>query len=206
VKTFPADVGMQAVSNGLQVLGGSGFCDDYPLEQYYRDIRIMSIYEGTTGIQSLDLLGRKMQMKDGKAFKLFFGEIQQTIAAAMAISDLEKYAVQLSTAVEKLIRVSKHLSKIAAMGDIELSLADATLYQQTFSLIAVAWQWVKQGIAAYDALQNGSKAEDEMKFYQSKLHTLKYYFVYELPEIDRLLQTMTSGERLTVKEDVDLLV
>lgn len=206
VKTFPADVGMQAVSNGLQVLGGSGFCDDYPLEQYYRDIRIMSIYEGTTGIQSLDLLGRKMQIKEGKAFKLFLGEVQKTIGEAMAIADLQKHAEQLKSAVEKLVGVAKHLGKIAATGDIELSLADATLYQQMFSLVAVAWQWLKQGIAAHGALKHQSKAEDDLKFYQSKIQTLRYYYVYELPEIDRLAQTMTSGERLTVQGDMDLLV
>lgn len=206
VKTFPADVGMQAVSNGLQVLGGSGFCDDYPLEQYYRDIRIMSIYEGTTGIQSLDLLGRKMQIKEGKAFKLFLGEVQKTIGEAMAIADLQKHAEQLKSAVEKLVGVAKHLGKIAATGDIELSLADATLYQQMFSLVAVAWQWLKQGIAAHGALKHQSKAEDDLKFYQSKIQTLHYYYVYELPEIDRLAQTMTSGERLTVQGDMDLLV
>jgi len=69
-KTYPSEMGLLSVSNGLQVLGGYGFCSDFILQQYYRDIRIFSIYEGTTGIQSLDLLGRKMTMNNGKGVKL----------------------------------------------------------------------------------------------------------------------------------------
>ncbi len=206
VKTFPADAGLQAVSNGLQVLGGSGFCEDYPLEQYYRDIRIMSIYEGTTGIQSLDLLGRKVQLQQGKAFKLFLAETQQTIAAAAEIPALQKYAGQLKSEVENLVGVTKHLGKIAATGDIELFLADATPYQQMFSLIAIAWQWLKQGIVASSVLQAGEKSGDDLIFYESKIHTMKYFFVYQLPETRALTTSITSGEKLTVLGDKDLLI
>lgn len=69
-KTYPSEMGRIAINNGLQVLGGYGYCMDFPLQQYLRDIRIMAIYEGTTGIQSLDLLGRKIPMENGKALQL----------------------------------------------------------------------------------------------------------------------------------------
>jgi len=68
-KTYPSEMGITSISNGLQVLGGYGFCSEFPLQQYYRDIRITSLYEGTTGIQSLDLLGRKVVMKNGEAMR-----------------------------------------------------------------------------------------------------------------------------------------
>lgn len=205
VKTFPADAGLEAVSNGLQVLGGSGFCEDYPLEQYYRDIRIMSIYEGTTGIQSLDLLGRKVQLEQGKAFKLFLGETQETIAAAADLQPLQKYAAELKSAAESLVAVTKHLGKIAATGDIELFLADATPYQQMFSLVAIAWQWLKQGIVANAAIQAGNKSDEELTFYEGKIHTMRFFFVYELPMIKALAATITSEENLTVLREKDLL-
>ena len=79
VKTYPAEKGMESVSQGLQVLGGYGFCMDFILQQYYRDIRIISIYEGTTGIQSLDLMGRKMNLGNGKALELLAQEITGSI-------------------------------------------------------------------------------------------------------------------------------
>ena len=83
VKTYPSEMGRVSVSTGLQILGGYGFCLDFPLQQYYRDIRIMALYEGTTGIQSLDLLGRKATAQNGKALMLLMGEIQQTIQDAI---------------------------------------------------------------------------------------------------------------------------
>ena len=76
-KTYPSEMGIQSISQGLQCLGGSGYCDDYPLEQYYRDCRIHPIHEGTTGIQGMDLLGRKVIMHDGQAFLLYISELQR---------------------------------------------------------------------------------------------------------------------------------
>jgi butyryl-CoA dehydrogenase len=75
-KTYPSENGIIAVSQGLQILGGYGYCQEFPLEQYYRDIRIHAIHEGTTGIQGLDLLGRKVVMKNGQAMRLYFEEVQ----------------------------------------------------------------------------------------------------------------------------------
>jgi len=78
-KSYPSEMGILSVSNGLQCFGGYGYCDVFPLEQYYRDIRIHPIHEGTTGIQGIDLLGRKVIMHNGKAFTLFIEEVKKTI-------------------------------------------------------------------------------------------------------------------------------
>ena len=82
VKTYPSEARSYSVNNGLQVLGGYGFCSDFILQQYYRDIRISAIYEGTTGIQSQDLLGRKITMNNGDGLKLLLSEISDTISKA----------------------------------------------------------------------------------------------------------------------------
>ncbi|MFK7905540.1 MAG: acyl-CoA dehydrogenase family protein, partial [Chitinophagales bacterium] len=98
-KTYPSEMGRVSVNNGVQVLGGYGFCSEFVLQQYYRDIRIMAIYEGTTGIQSLDLLGRKVVGQNGKGLKVFSKEIQATIEAASNFDDLKPYGDVL---IEKL--------------------------------------------------------------------------------------------------------
>ena len=81
-KSYPSEMGILSISQGIQCLGGSGYCEDYPLEQYYRDARIHPIHEGTTGIHGIDLLGRKIPMKKGKAFHLFCGEAETAIVKA----------------------------------------------------------------------------------------------------------------------------
>ena len=96
-KTYPSEMGLLSISAGLQCLGGSGYCDDYPLEQYYRDARIHPIHEGTTGIHGLDLLGRKVMMNDGKAYKLFLEEVEGTIRGAEKFEELQSYAKKLKS-------------------------------------------------------------------------------------------------------------
>jgi len=108
-KTYPSEMGILSISQGLQCFGGSGYCDDYPLEQYYRDARIHPIHEGTTGIHGIDLLGRKVIMHSGKAFELFLAEVQEIIEGANKVSTLKPHAQQLSEALEKLKQVTSYL-------------------------------------------------------------------------------------------------
>ena len=131
-KSYPSEMGIQSISQGLQCLGGSGYCDDYPLEQYYRDCRIHPIHEGTTGIQGMDLLGRKVTMQNGRAFSLYIDEVHDAIAAAREYTDLEKQAVELDTALDRLQEVTGHLTGIAGQQGSEAFLADATLYLEFF--------------------------------------------------------------------------
>ncbi|WP_224491367.1 acyl-CoA dehydrogenase family protein [Robertkochia flava] len=119
-KTWPAEKGMKAVSNGLQVFGGYGYCTDFILQQYFRDIRIFSIYEGTTGIQSLDLLGRKIGMKDGKVVQALFELIDTTTARASEMETMNAYSLQLKEAVATAKEVVKHLTSFATKGEYEL--------------------------------------------------------------------------------------
>ena len=118
-KTYPSEMGRIAISNGLQILGGYGFCTDFPLEQYYRDIRIMALYEGTTGIQSLDLLGRKVTMKNGAAMRRLTKEIIAAIKEASTYDDLKKYAEALKNASKTLEESLMHLLKFAMDGQHE---------------------------------------------------------------------------------------
>ena len=197
-KSYPSEMGIQSISQGLQCLGGSGYCDDYPLEQYYRDCRIHPIHEGTTGIQGMDLLGRKVIMHNGRAFLLYVNELRDAIAAAREFERLEKFADELGESLKNLQDVTQHLISIAGEKGPEAFLADATLYLEFFGIITVAWQWLLQGIAIQKALNSGAKKKD-LNFYDGKMFTLRYFFNYELPKTLGLAKRLLSDDRLTVE-------
>jgi hypothetical protein len=197
-KSYPSENGIISVSQGLQILGGYGYCQEFPLEQYYRDIRIHPIHEGTTGIQALDLLGRKVVMKNGQALRLYFEEVQATIQSASPYEDLKPYAERLKESLEKLRSVTMHRVQFAMQGDVEKFLADATLYLEMFGIIAIAWQWLIQGVAAQQGLATDCSAMDR-QFYEGKLHTMRYFFHYELPKTYGLAGRLLESDGLTVE-------
>lgn len=198
-KTYPSEMGIASVSNGMQVLGGYGFCKDFMLEQYHRDIRIMALYEGTTGIQSLDLLGRKVTMKDGKAVQHLMTEIQETMKAASAHAEFKPYMDQLTCALEDLQKVTAHLIQFAMQGRYQRYLADATLFMENTGIIVVAWQWLKMAVVSKNHLEkDGYNA-----FSQSKVHTMKFFFKYELTKTKALKEILTHSDELTLSDSED---
>ncbi len=197
-KTFPTEMGVRSVNEGLQVLGGYGFTEDFPLEQMYRDIRITTIYEGTTGIQAQDLLGRKMTIKGGKAPRLLFAEVNKTISEANVHESLKPYAKMLGDEMQRLQKVTNTLLPFAQQGDYERFLMDATLYMELFGLVTVAWQWLKQSIVAQEALNNDISGEGDTDFYESKIQTMKYFFHYETPKALGLAKRLQDEEVLTI--------
>lgn len=202
VKAYPTEMGIVSVSNGLQCLGGYGYCQDFPLEQLYRDIRITTLYEGTTGIQSIDLLGRKMLMHEGKAAKLLLKEIYTVVEEAGQIEKISEYAILMGSCLTEYQDVIKVLSGKALKGNVEDYLADANLFMELTGNILLGWQWLKQGIAASEGLVN----EPDSIFLQSKLETLRYYFIYELPKCKGLLATLVNNENITIPKDVEHLI
>ncbi len=197
VKTYPSEMGILAVSQGLQCLGGYGYCDEFPLEQYYRDARIHPIHEGTTGIQGMDLLGRKVIMKNGRAAALYLEEVRGTIKRANGDPELAPYAGELESALKLLEEVTSGLVGIAMKGEIETFLADSVLFLELFGIIAVAWMWLVQALAARKAAA-GARGESDINFYKGKLVTFKYFFEYELPKIHGLAIRLKKGDGLTV--------
>ncbi len=203
VKTYPSEMGILSVSSGLQCLGGSGYCDDYALEQHFRDSRIHPIHEGTTGIQGMDLLGRKVTMKNGKAWMLYLEEVEQAISLGNKILDLKDFAGKLEEAVNQLKTTTQFLMGVAAEKGPEIFLADATLYLEFFGIVTIAWQWLLQGIAIQKALHGGAK-ESDMNFYKGKMATLKFFYNYELPKILGLQKRLMNPDGLTVEIDASL--
>ncbi len=204
VKTYPSEAGLQAVNNGLQTLGGYGFCADYILQQYLRDIRISSIYEGTTGIQSQDLLGRKVSMNNGKALELLTGEIMKTLTAASQIQSLQPYAKTLGDKLKLTEKVLGHLMPFAMQGNYERFLADASVFMEYLSLVLIGWTWLDLGVNATKSKENGGSYSAD--FYDSKLHTMKYFYTYELPKTSGLAEILLNTENITIKKENEPIV
>ena len=196
-KTFPSEKGIEAVNNGLQVLGGYGYCEDYILQQYYRDIRIFAIYEGTTGIQSIDLLGRKVPLQQGAALQELMKEINHTIDACKTHELLATYAHELEIQLSKLLQTTEYLQHFAKENDYERYLADATIYMDLFGIIVVGWQWLKMALMAQNMIRQKSGNYSDA-FYQSKIHTMQFYFKYEIARTDSLINILESGQELTL--------
>lgn len=196
-KTYPSEMAVHSVSQALQCLGGYGYCDEFPIEQHYRDARIHPIHEGTTGIQALTLLGRNIVMKNGKALTLFLDEVDAAVTRAESQPELAPQAGELRKAVEKLKEVIGHLVGVATGGNIDLFLADATLFMEFFGVIAVAWQWLLQALAVQSAIGQGARPSDE-SFYTGKMYAFRFFFAYELPKIEGMARRLLSGDGLTL--------
>ncbi len=197
-KTYPSEMGILSISQGLQCFGGYGYCDDFPLEQYFRDSRIHPIHEGTTGIQAMDLLGRKVVMHGGRGFALFEAEVAAAVAAGRAAPGLAQRSAALEKAVGGLKSVTLELVQRAGTEGPEVFLADATLYLELFGIVAVAWQWLVQAQAAQAALER-KPGPRETDFYTGKLFAFRYFYSYELPRIEGLLRRLREKDPLTVE-------
>jgi butyryl-CoA dehydrogenase len=205
VKTYPSEAGAESVDNGLQVLGGYGFCTDFSLQQYYRDIRISSLYEGTTGIQSQDLLGRKVPMQNGKALELLVAEIMQTITLASSDDELKKYGAVLADKLKLSQKVLGHLVTFAMKGNYERYLADANLFMEYMSIVVLGWLWLEMAVDAKNELGNSNRKYSET-FYESKIHTMRFYFKYEVPKTNSLAESLMSDEVLIIKNDKEYII
>jgi alkylation response protein AidB-like acyl-CoA dehydrogenase len=205
-KSYPSEMGIHSVSAGIQTLGGAGYCDDYPLELLYRDIRVNAIYEGTTGIHGLDILGRKVSMLNGKAFELFKNEINAAVTEGSNSDRTSAFAKQLDDATNDLADLTKKILLNGRESGAEVLLADATLYLEYFGIVVVAWMWLKQGNVANKALQAGIDIVDEKLFYESKMATMRFFFEYELPKTKGLHGQLLNFDKLTVSLDSAVLV
>ena len=199
-KTYPSEKGKIAVDNGLQVLGGYGYCSEFVLQQYYRDIRIMSIYEGTTGIQSLDLLGRKVPMKNSKALQLLMDKINQVVKEAETIEGLKPYAAIMTKRLADVQEVLMSLMPFAMKQEYEKYLADANLFMELSGILVIGYQWLRMAVIADKALKNTQRRFDS-SFYEDKIHLMKFYFKYEMPKINALKHSLLNQDFLTIVEN-----
>jgi butyryl-CoA dehydrogenase len=148
------------------------------VEQFYRDNRLNPIHEGTHGIQALDLLGRKVVMRDGAALRLLTREAHKTMAETAALPELQGYALALGKALADLAETTRILGAALAR-DADGALANASVYLEMFGHTVLAWLWLRQAVAASRGLTSGRAAD--AGFYRGKLQACRYFFRWELP-------------------------
>ncbi|WP_323844886.1 acyl-CoA dehydrogenase [Microbulbifer magnicolonia] len=201
VKSWPSKYCLKANELAIQVLGGSGYIREFPLEQLYRDNRLNPIHEGTEAIHGLDLLGRKVPAHGMASYRLLQEEIRHTLMAARDSDTLAPLAASLESALEKLDTTT--LSLLGQMQrDIDRGLANATLYLDVFGRVLVSWIWLRQALVADAALANVASEEDE-SFYRGKLQAARFYIEWELPEIDAQIALLANGNSLPFEMDED---
>ncbi len=200
-KTFGAEMGFLSVNQSVQVLGGYGYTEDFELEQLLRDCRIMSLYEGTTGIQAQALLGRQVVGNKGHSLVAWYNEVAKDVHEAENIKALKPYWEKLMAAMRQLQKVTNHLFKVAEKGNTEVFLSDANLYMEYFGILNVSWQWLKQAIAAHKALNTGEDLGDDKVFYASKIQTMQFYFHYEIPRLKSLAERLMDKTTLTLFDE-----
>jgi alkylation response protein AidB-like acyl-CoA dehydrogenase len=190
-KSWPSQWCLEANSLAIQVHGGYGYTREYIVEQLYRDNRLNPIHEGTHGIQGLDLLGRKMVMGGGAGLQLLVATMDKTAVRAMeAGGELAALGTQLRESSE---RIATTTTAIWSAGDVEVSLANASLYLEAVGHVVLAWIWLEQLLAA-----DGK----EGAFYEGKRQAGRYFFRWELPRTAAQFALLESLDTTSLDTDV----
>ncbi|MDZ3828577.1 acyl-CoA dehydrogenase [Pseudomonas monsensis] len=179
VKSWPSEFCLKANELAIQILGGHGYTREYPVEQYYRDNRLNPIHEGTHGIQSLDLLGRKLAQNGGAGLKQLIRLIADTSERATAYESLTALREPLEKLVARLQGVTIGLLTDLAQGKVNSSLANSALYLKVFGHTVIGWRWLEQAIRAEEGLAKGNAADAD--FYKGKLQAARYFLTWEVP-------------------------
>jgi alkylation response protein AidB-like acyl-CoA dehydrogenase len=195
IKGYLTDKGFQAAVYAQQVLGGHGYIREHGIEQFVRDARITQIYEGTNGIQAMDLVGRKLPKDGGRAVRAFFELVGRDIAQAQAEGDPAGVAQALASALQDLQAATMWLAQ-NGMADPNNAGAGAYAYMDLMGLVSLGWMWLKLAAASQRALSEG--AEDK-PFHEAKLVTARFYAERELPLSTALRRKIEAGAETLMK-------
>ena len=179
-KGYVSDKAFEVCNIGVQVYGGYGYIKEYPMEQLLRDCRITPIYEGSNGIQAMDLLGRKLGLNKGKPIMDLMGEIQTTIAAARTHAKVEAYAGKVEAALNKLGEVALHLGKKAMSPELMTAFAHAYPFMEVSGDVVMSWLLLWRATIAAEKLENGAKKKDAV-FYEGQLKSAEFFVHCMLP-------------------------
>jgi len=188
-KTWPSEWGLAANDLAIQVHGGYGYARDYDVEQLYRDNRLNTIHEGTTGVQALDLLGRKVLRDRGAALAVLRERVARTAATASSHEPLRGYAAALTEAWSEIASVSTSLT---ALGDEAQALQNATPFLWAFGHAVAAWLWLDQALVASANLASAGGDADR-DFYSGKLRACRFFYEWELPKVGPQLRFVASN-------------
>ncbi|HLB80069.1 MAG TPA: acyl-CoA dehydrogenase C-terminal domain-containing protein [Dongiaceae bacterium] len=188
VKAFLTDSGFDVANLGMQVFGGHGYIRENGMEQLARDARIAQLYEGTNGIQALDLVGRKLGTGTGRLLRRFFHPVQAFIEETQAEPRMAEFTLPLLKAFARLQQTTAWVAQ-QGLKDPEEAGAAASDYLRLFALVALAYMWARMARIALDK-QDG----DEAEFYRAKLATARFYMTRLLPQHTAHAAALMAGK------------
>jgi len=216
-KAYGSDVGFDMTIEAMQLMGGYGYCHEYDVEQYARDAKIASIYEGTNGIQALDLIARKLSMQGGQLFMNFVFDINKFMTQKAKHPELEGVFKALD---DGKMRVAKLTLKLGAMikADVEGGLQHPVPYLRMFGHLAVMYELAKQALVAKEALakimaEKGVNEEglgelikdhSDARYYNGKILSAKFFAANIMPEVEALEKRITSGDRSAIEHPFEI--
>lgn len=190
IKAYQTDMGLETAIDMQQVYGGHGYIAEWGMEQYVRDARIAQIYEGTNGIQALDLVGRKMAQSYGRLLRRFFHPAQKLIEEHQTNEAMAEFIFPFAKALMKLQQATAMIAQRGLKNPDEAGAA-STDYLRQFALVALGYMWCRMAMTALDALENGGGADAE--FYGAKLATARFFMARMLPEADARFKMVMAG-------------
>jgi alkylation response protein AidB-like acyl-CoA dehydrogenase len=220
VKSFGSDMGVEVSSEAMQVMGGFGYCSEYEVEQHMRDARIAPIYEGTNGIQALDLVGRKLGMKGGQYFMNYVFLANKFLQANKTMAGMEDAMKSFEGAKNTLAKLVMKFGGLVKK-DIEGGLQWAKPFLNMFSYVAIAFELLKQAVAANEALEalyaaKGAETDEakaevlktsaDAKFYYGKMQLARYWAATKLPLVAATENAILSGNRDAIDFDFHMEV
>jgi alkylation response protein AidB-like acyl-CoA dehydrogenase len=199
IKGYLTDKGFQAAVNAQQVLGGHGYIREHGIEQFVRDARITQIYEGTNGIQAMDLVGRKLPRDGGRGVRTFFELLGRDIADSKQAGDPAGVAAALEPALQDLQAATMWLAQ-NGMADPNNAGAGAYAYMDLMGLVSLGWMWLKMARAAQLGIDEGS---GDQSFHDAKLATARFYAQRELPLSTALRKKIEAGAEALMRIPVE---
>lgn len=191
VKAYLTDMGTEVANLAIQVYGGHGYIREWGVEQYARDGRIAQIYEGTNGIQALDLVGRKMGQGFGRLLRRFFHPVRDFIEAEQSDSEMMEFVMPLAKGFAKLQQATAIIAQKGLKDPNEAGAASSD-YLRQFALVALAFMWARMAKVALEK-QKAGDALNGPEFYATKLQTARFFMTRMLPEADARFKMVLAG-------------
>ncbi len=213
VKAYCSERGFEVCTQAVQIFGGYGYTQEYPVEQLLRDCKITSIYEGANGIQAMDLLGRKLPMKNGAVFNDLVQEMRATIQSARSVTGLECLAADFETAMNGMVEVGSLLVQKAGTTDVAAAFTFSHPFLEIMGDVIMAWMWIWRAAVAHPRLEAIAKGMDPHKvsmavqadrnaaFYAGQINTAQWFVQTILPVTMGKIQSVRIGCRSAVTMD-----
>jgi alkylation response protein AidB-like acyl-CoA dehydrogenase len=189
IKAFLTDTGFEVANLGLQIYGGHGYIREWGMEQFVRDARIAQIYEGTNGVQAMDLIGRKVPEGNGRLMRRFLKLVQDDVKAAAGDARTAELAKPLGEAVRALQETVMGVMQ-AAMKNPDEAGAAASDFLRMMGVVSVGWMWLRMAGVAHEKLAAG---QGDAAFLEAKIKTARFYMTKLLPQVSSLAASIKAG-------------